>query len=131
MLVLDQARVLVNDLPRARAFYTEVLGLTVGFENPVYVQLEGGPGVSIGLYGRAAMADAVGAEKGEAPTRDGSDRSALVFRVDSVDAAAAELVRRGAHQVAPPVDRPAWGLRTAHFRDPEGNLIELIQRIAR
>jgi catechol 2,3-dioxygenase-like lactoylglutathione lyase family enzyme len=25
------------------------------------------------------------------------------------------------------MDRPEWGIRTAHFRDPDGNLIEINQ----
>lgn len=126
VLKLDQVRILVDDLPRARRFYIEVLGLEIGFENRVYVQLESDSGVSIGLFGREAMADAIGTE---ASTGDRSDRSVLIFRVEDVDAAAAELVERGAQQVSPPTDRPLWGLRTAHFNDPEGNLIELIHRL--
>ena len=38
---------------------------------------------------------------------------------------------RGARPVAPPVDRPAWGIRTAHYRDPDGNLVEINKPLAR
>jgi hypothetical protein len=35
------------------------------------------------------------------------------------------LKARGAQFVADLTDRPDWGIRTAHLRDPDGNLIEL------
>jgi lactoylglutathione lyase len=47
-------------------------------------------------------------------------RSVLASSVDDVDAAYEELRARGAEFINPPEDRP-WGLRTAHFNDPEGN----------
>jgi uncharacterized glyoxalase superfamily protein PhnB len=43
-----------------------------------------------------------------------------------VDNAYAELVVSGAAAVTPPADRP-WGQRTAYVRDPDGNLIELVE----
>ncbi|WP_194920784.1 VOC family protein [Catenulispora rubra] len=55
------------------------------------------------------------------------DRTMFVCRVGDVDAGAELCVRHGATLVVAPTDRPEWGptLRTAHLRDPEGNLIEL------
>jgi len=129
-LSFDQARLLVEDLARARSFYTRVVGLRVGFENETYVELESDSGVSIGLFGRQAMAAALG--RAAVPLEPPEpDRVMLVFRVPDVDGVAREWLRQGAEQVAEPTDRPDWGLRTAHFRDPDGNLIELIQRLKR
>jgi catechol 2,3-dioxygenase-like lactoylglutathione lyase family enzyme len=31
--------------------------------------------------------------------------------------------------VTQPQDRPDWGIRTAHFRDPDGNLIEIYNNL--
>ena len=130
MFELTQTRLLVEDLARSRAFYTDVMGLCVGFESPIYVQLESPSGVSVGLFPRTAMAEAIGARRGEGAASSGdADRGVLVFRVADVDVAAAVLVERGAVQVGPPTDRREWGLRTAHFRDPDGHLIELIRRL--
>ena len=30
-----------------------------------------------------------------------------------------------------PHDRPDWGIRVAHLRDPDGNLVELSRRLPR
>ncbi len=50
----------------------------------------------------------------------------LVLEVDSVD----DYVERLADRVvAGPEDRPDWGGRVLHLRDPSGNLIELFQSI--
>jgi uncharacterized glyoxalase superfamily protein PhnB len=46
--------------------------------------------------------------------------------VPDVDAAHAELVAAGVSSVTPPTDR-GWGQRTAYVRDPDGNLVELVQ----
>jgi predicted enzyme related to lactoylglutathione lyase len=54
-----------------------------------------------------------------------SDRLVLVLAVDDVDRFAGELTANGVKLLSPPEDRPDWGIRTAHFRDPEGNLVEM------
>jgi lactoylglutathione lyase len=128
MLEFTQARLLVDDLAACRGFYTDVLGLKVGFENSEYIEFSTPSGTSIGLYGIKDMAEAIGSSADPAVPR-GLDRGVIVFRVDNVDESAAELRRRGAEQVTAPADRPSWNLRTAHFRDPAGNLIELIANL--
>ncbi len=47
-------------------------------------------------------------------------------RVDNVDAAVAELKRRGVKIFSEPHDVAAMGLRIAFFADPWGNLLEVI-----
>ena len=49
----------------------------------------------------------------------------LVFEATDLDSTVEALKARGADFVAELQDRPDWGIRTAHLRDPEGNLIEL------
>ena len=51
-------------------------------------------------------------------------RSVLASTVEDVDAAYEELRSRGAEFIRPPEDR-AWGLRCAHFKDPDGNVWEI------
>ena len=51
--------------------------------------------------------------------------TALVFFVGDVDVACFKLKKRGVAFVTEPFDRPDWGIRVAHFRDPNGNLIEI------
>ncbi|MEW1836354.1 VOC family protein [Nonomuraea angiospora] len=121
-------RLLVRDFPASAAFYQGVLRELLGVE-PVKVlpgyanwDIEGEAGLV--LFGRDRLAAAVGTA--DLP-QAAQDTSMLVMKVGDVDAAAAVLARHGATVVAPPQDRPDWAptLRTAHLRDPEGNLIEL------
>jgi len=50
-----------------------------------------------------------------------------LFEVPNVDRASQELKTKGVVFETEPMDRPEWGIRTAHFRDPDGNLIEINQ----
>ena len=52
----------------------------------------------------------------------------LAASVADVDAAYEELKAQGVTFVRPPTDQ-RWGLRTAHFADPEGNLWEINQPV--
>jgi catechol 2,3-dioxygenase-like lactoylglutathione lyase family enzyme len=42
-----------------------------------------------------------------------------------VDAVCRQLQAHGVALAVGPTDHPDWGIRTAHFRDPDGNLIEI------
>ena len=53
------------------------------------------------------------------------DAVVLVLATKNVDAAANMLRAKGVALVSEPEDRPDWGIRTAHFRDPDGHLIEI------
>ncbi len=54
----------------------------------------------------------------------GSPRVLLAAGVEDVDAAYQTLSAKGVRFLRPPTDQP-WGLRTAYFADPEGNLWEI------
>ncbi len=115
-------RLLVSDFPACFRFYRDVLGFTptVGAENEVYADFEAG-GQGIALFQRELMAEAVGAAVGGAV----QDAAVLVLATAHVDAAAEALRAKGVLLVSEPTDRPDWGIRTAHFRDPDGHLIEI------
>lgn len=125
---LTHVRLLVHDFPGCFRFYRDVLGLrpTFGTEGDGYADFDAGGEVSLALFDATEMAAALGLP-GQAA---GGDRCCLVLQVDDVDAVATELSRRGVALAAPPADRPAWGLRTVHLRDPDGNLVELYQDLA-
>ena len=48
----------------------------------------------------------------------------LCFEVPDVDAALAEVNRRGTPTFSPPIDFPALNLRVGFVQDPDGNVIE-------
>ena len=114
-------RLLVADVAASLAFYRDVLGLGVGFvdDSGHYADLDTGAG-TLALFTGAVMAAALGP-----PAPPSPDRVALCFAVADVDAAAAAVIAAGVPLVTPPHDRPDWGLRVAHLRDPDGTLIEL------
>jgi catechol 2,3-dioxygenase-like lactoylglutathione lyase family enzyme len=111
----------VDDLAEARAFYLAVFGLPVHFEDDASVVFKFGP-MLVNLLDVREAPELVA----PAPVADGGAgiRFQLTIEVDDVDAAVAEVVRRGATLLNGPIDRP-WGIRTAAFRDPAGHVWEL------
>jgi catechol 2,3-dioxygenase-like lactoylglutathione lyase family enzyme len=129
MMRLAYVRLLVADFPAAFRFYRDVLGFKplFGDENDVYTEFDGG-GLTIALFRKDLMAEVVGATDQPA-TAESQDEMALIFAVENVDTACKELQARGVALVTEPQDRAVWGIRTAHFRDTDGNLIEIFNPI--
>jgi lactoylglutathione lyase len=127
---LVHVRLLPQRFDETLRFYRDTLRLPVAWyeDGGPYVSFDAGPGIRLALYRRDAMAAAVGAEELPADP-GGQDRAALIFEVDSVDASFELLRDRGVPFATEPHDRPDWGIRVAHLRDPDGALIELSQRL--
>ncbi|MDX2826927.1 glyoxalase/bleomycin resistance/extradiol dioxygenase family protein [Streptomyces ipomoeae] len=124
-------RLLVTRFGDCFRFYDAVLPeligahLTRGSEQGPYASWDVGDEGAVMLFDRAAMAEVAGTT--HLPEHQhAQDAVMLVSRVSDVDAAHALCLAHGAQDVAKPVMRPAWGptCRTAHVRDPEGNLLE-------
>ena len=113
----------VEDAPRARAFYTDVLGAQLFREY-------GGTSAVLQFQGSwLLLVTGGGPTEGKptvtfAPPSD-PDRVShqLTLRVPDCHAAYETLRRRGAEFLAPPVDR--GGEIRAFFRDPDGHLLEI------
>ena len=122
---LSYVRVLVDRFAEAFRFYRDVMGFEVimGDGCDIYAEYRVGPATRLALVARQVIAavPGVGAEAGPAAP----ERFMLVFETDDVDKQAAALKGCGVTLVAEPADRPDWSVRTAHLRDPEGNLIEI------
>ncbi len=104
-----------RDLPRLVSFYEHALHARVTYrfgsaDEDDYVSLALGE-ASLGI-GRDPQAPAA------------SDRIALWFYVDDVDAVYARWTSAGGDSVGAPSDMP-WGERVAQVRDPDGNLVNL------
>ncbi|WP_047868662.1 VOC family protein [Nocardiopsis sp. RV163] len=119
-------RLLVNDYEACFRFYSEVLKLPVlrGDEGSRYAEFDVESGTRLAINQREVMAEALETDTAD-PALPNQDRFAVVFEVDDVDATAARLVSDGARQVMEPRDWTAWGIRAAHFRDPDGYLLEV------
>ena len=123
----DFTRLLVANFRETFLFYRDVLGFTPGFgtEHDTYADFVVGS-VNISLFDRQEMSAALGTTA--KPSRpESQDHVCLVFGVESVDAACRHLREHGVALAAELADHPDWGIRTAHFRDPDGNLIEINQ----
>jgi lactoylglutathione lyase len=128
---LDNVTVLVSRFEETFAFYRDVLGLTVTWGEPGgnFASFTGtGGGSQVAIFRRHLMAEAIGTDHLPAAA-SAQDRVSLVFAVADVDAETARVTGLGAPLVAPPADRPAWGIRVAYVRDPDGTLIGLFRAL--
>jgi catechol 2,3-dioxygenase-like lactoylglutathione lyase family enzyme len=111
----------VEDLSATKAFYQEVFGLPVHFEDDdSAVFLFGETMINLLKVGEAPE---LIAPAPVAPPEAGA-RYQFTINVDDVDAMCEELKRRGVELLNGPMDRP-WGIRTAAFRDPAGHIWEI------
>lgn len=130
---LDHVGLSVADLDAQTAWYTRVLGLRAS--TPFVVD-------SIGLRGIFVVNDTGLAiellERGGSTTGlQAPDPATAVLtqgfghiclRVDDVDRWHAELLANGASERMAPQSSPEPGVRMSYVADPEGNLIELLDR---
>ncbi len=122
-------RLLTSNFKACFLFYRDVMGFqaTFGSENDVYADFNTGE-VTLALFDRLAMSSTVGTTMYPIDAQ-AQDKMCLIFEVDDVDANCERLKPRGIPIINGPVDKPDWGIRVAHFRDPDGNLIEINQSL--
>ena len=107
----------VSDAERARKFYQETLEL-----KPATTAM-GGAWVE---YELGATTIGVGCHPAWQPSRDGTT---VAFEVDDIRSARAELIRRGVESITEIEGGPESLQYWAYFKDAEGNLFELVQRV--
>lgn len=125
---LDELEVItlfVEDLPAAKAFYQDVFGLTVVYQDAesAVVRLRN---LMINLL-EVSEAHGMLAPHPVAAAGTGA-RALLTIKVADADAVCAQLEEHGVKLVNGPVDQP-WGRRTAAFADPAGNVWEIAQEL--
>ncbi|MFF3667979.1 VOC family protein [Microtetraspora malaysiensis] len=125
-------RLLVTRFAECLRFYdgllTGVLGahLTKGTPDGPYAHWDLGDQGLLSLFERSLMDAVTGAPRLPVDAAR-PDMVALVLTVEDIEKAALVAVRHGGTVIVPPTFRPEWGpgCRTAHLRDPDGNLVEL------
>jgi catechol 2,3-dioxygenase-like lactoylglutathione lyase family enzyme len=124
-LQLTHLRLLVSNYKDAFLFYRDVLGLDVdwGDEETGYAEFSTGS-IQMAVLKKEFMAQIIPSTN-QLSSISSQDKTSLIFAVDNVDEVYQRLKDNNAILVTPPSDRPEWGIRTAHFRDPDGNLIEI------
>jgi predicted enzyme related to lactoylglutathione lyase len=102
----------VADTAAANRFYADALGLTIKDD--------------FGWVGFLTASDRPGVEL-HTVTGDASAPvdSVMSIGVDDVDAAYERVVAAGAEVVHPLTDEP-WGVRRFFFRDPDGNVVNVV-----
>jgi catechol 2,3-dioxygenase-like lactoylglutathione lyase family enzyme len=131
---LDHVGLSVADLDACATFYSRAFG----FEPEFPFELPGGirglmmlnaDGVRVELFERPGSAEGIRAGHPiEALSTRGYGHFALTA-VD-IDPLFAAAVTAGAREIVAPSPSPEPGVRFAFLADPEGNLIELVQRSA-
>lgn len=127
---LCNIRLLVNDFDKCFKFYSELVGLKVtwGKVGGDYASFDIGIKsyeMGLSIFKSDLMARAIGNSAKTLPV-DNREKVAIVLKVDSVDETFKDLTDKGVEFINKPMDMPGWGNRVVHFRDPEGNLVELI-----
>ena len=113
----------VEDLERAEAFYRDVFGLPVAYEdeNSAFFRSHN---MGVNLLATGSARELI--EPAAVASREAGSRLVLTIGVDDVDAVCAELAAAGVALLNGPVNRP-WGVRTASFTDPGGHIWEIAQ----
>jgi catechol 2,3-dioxygenase-like lactoylglutathione lyase family enzyme len=106
------AMTMVRDIDRALRFYRDILGFTVADESEDWVVFEEGVGLRVSREPLPDLNFAINSVH-------------ITLQVTDVRAAFAELTSTGIAFFVPPTDE--GGAVFATLRDPEGNLIQLMQ----
>lgn len=116
----------VRNLDRCLTFYRDTLKLQMKGSDPVSGAFLMDDRYLL-LLEVSSAADLLGSDVNTLKI-EGAPRVLLAAGVADVDATYEELRANGVTLLRPPTDQP-WGLRTAHFADPEGNPWEINQPI--
>lgn len=113
---VSAVRIFTRDLDRARDFYAGALALAQQSDGPGYAVFD--------LAGVSIILEAVAPDDPEGDELVGR-LLATSFQVDDVDAAYHTLSARGVRFVQPP-EKQDWGGTLAFARDPDENVITLV-----
>ena len=132
---LDHVGLTVADLPVMTDWYVDAFGLEVEFEFALdHVDFRGAMLLSSAghrielLHRPGSVAGPQAANPVEAALTRGFGH--VAFDVPDVDAAYDALIGAGAEDRMSPRPSPEPGVRMAYVADPEGNLVELLDRSA-
>lgn len=110
---LASAHIFVDDLPLAREFYAEKMGMTLTFEDKGFLIFDTGESTLM-VFDGSGGGDRIGGGTG------------LHFSVEAIDDLYAELKSKRVEMLGTPQTH-YWGGRMVGFRDPAGNVSHLVQ----
>lgn len=118
----------VEDLERAKRFYSDLLGVRVLVEDARFCALDmAGSGVLL-IFVRGGTLAPVQLEGGVIPPHDGAGPVHIGIGIEPADFA--EWERRLSEKGIPVESRVRWprGGESLYFRDPDGHCVELLTR---
>ena len=124
---IDFITLFTEDLEQSKAFYQDVFGLRLIFEdeNSAVFRFAN---TGINLLRAGAAGELI--RPAAVARRDAGARLVFTIGVDDVDTVCAELAAHGVELLNGPLNRP-WGVRTASFTDPGGHIWEIAQELSR
>jgi lactoylglutathione lyase len=128
-LTLRHMRLLATDFAKSYRFYRDLMGLTPksGKEGDNFVFFTDGAQGGFELVDRSRLNEVYQnlgmATRGDSP-------AILVFETRHLHNDIRKLRDQGVEIASEPMDIVPLGVRKAHVRDPEGNLIELIEKLS-
>ena len=120
-------RLYVNDYDSCLSFYRDILGLEVAMISGVdrYAELARGE-TKLTIMCRGKIKEYFGSSTAVNFGKQ-DDAIAVSFSVDNVDEACKYLESKEVEIVSAPWNFADWGVKLALVRDPEGNLVELVE----
>ena len=118
---IDAITLFTENLEQTKEFYQNIFGLPIHFEDPNSAVFKFG-NTLINLLRISEANELI--DPGKVADRESGARYVLTIGVEDVDALCVELAKRGVELLNGPMDRP-WGIRTASFMDPAGNIWEI------
>lgn len=116
---IDLAWISVTDMKKAREFFVDTLGLSVGCDTPEYGWIE--------LKGSAGGAQlGIGAVNEEKPLVPAGSNAIVTFTVDDLDAALAELRAKNVTIIGDIIEIPGH-VRMIFIQDNDSNTFQLAQ----
>lgn len=113
-------KIFVSDLARSLAFYAETLDMPVDYtDGRNWAQFASGDDFSLAI-------EVTAPEREECGSRLVGRLTGVTLMVDSMDEACARLAGRGVRFLGAPEKQP-WGGTLAHFEDPDGNVLTLLE----
>jgi catechol 2,3-dioxygenase-like lactoylglutathione lyase family enzyme len=112
------------DFPKSFKFYHETLKMPVlyGDVHGPYAEFGEAGGMSVSIFQRELMHHVL---ESEGNVSNPTDEVVLIFKAEGSVDSDSTTISASAPRLIGPTDRADWGVRTAHFRDPEGLLVEV------
>lgn len=129
-MILNNIRLLVSKFDETFLFYRDILNFKVTWGNlgENYAQFQPSDSTALAIFSKNIMSQILGTN--HLPEKlDTQDNVTLVFTTNNVDEVYYDLSKKNVDFITPPTDQPDWGIRVAHLRDPEGNLIEFASEL--